>query len=235
MQIEKSLSNDSFLSYLNSKLEENVLNILEKMNNELDLVVFSGVIRDFALKHEGELRDLDLVVLRNFNNIEKIIKDFDEVYFIKNSFGGYKLQINDTIIDIWDIKDTWAFKNQKVEISMFLEHDLPNSCFFNFSSIVFDMKRGEFIESKKFNKFLKTKVLDIVLEDNPYPELCIVNTFYYQDKYHLKISKSLKKYLEKNFSKISKISFDNIQQKHFKEILYSHKDLEFRINKLSQV
>ncbi|NGM62690.1 hypothetical protein G5B30_12265 [Sphingobacterium sp. SGG-5] len=231
---DTSLSEDKFVKYLHSKLDDKVLDFVEVLNAELDLLVFSGVIRDFALKHNGELRDLDLVAKRNFHQLEKLIKKFDGIKFSKNSFGGYKLKISNICVDIWNAEDTWALKEQKIQNCIFMEEDLPYSCFFNFSSIVFDIKRNKFIKSKKFNEFLKNKTLDIVLEDNPYPELCIINTFYYKDKYDLRISANLKKYLKANFYNIPQDKYEKIQIKHFNKVIYSHDMLKNRVNKLGK-
>jgi hypothetical protein len=227
------LSEEKFIAYLHSRLDRKVLEFVNKLSEKLDLLVFSGVIRDFCLEHPGELRDLDLVVKKNFHQFEAVIGQFHNLKYNRNSFGGYKIQISDINIDIWNAEDTWAFKERKIANSIFYENDLTKTCFFNFSSVVFDVKRKEFIKSKKFEKFLDTRTLDIVLEDNPYPELCVINTFYYQDKFDLKISKNLRNYLIENFVSIPEKKFESIQIKHFKEILYSHDTLRSRIEKLS--
>mgnify|MGYP004710445815 CR=1 FL=1 len=100
------------------------MNFVNKLAKEVDLLVFSGVIRDFYLGYHGEIRDLDLVVKNNFHQFESLIKNFEDIKFIQNSFGGYKLTVSNITIDIWNAEDTWAFKERKVTNSIFFENDL---------------------------------------------------------------------------------------------------------------
>ena len=231
--IPGTLPEDKFENYLQTKLDKKALEFVRVLSEELDLIVFSGVIRDFYLNHHGEVRDLDLVVKHNFHHLESIINNFEEVQYNKNSFGGYKIKISNLTIDIWNAEDTWAFKERKMQQDcIFIEENLPKSCFFNFSSIVYDIKRKKFINSKNFQKFLKTKTLDIILEANPYPELCVINTFYYQDKFELKISKNLKNYIKENFNKIPSHRFESIQVKHFNQVIYPFDILKSRVDNL---
>src|SRR5690606_35061199 len=137
----QTLSEEKFVEYLNSNLDNKVIEFVDELSKKLDLLVFSGVIRDFYLEHSGEVRDLDLVVKKNFHQLEHVIREFNDAKYDINSFGGYKVKISNINIDIWNAEDTWAFKERKIQQHyIFVEEDLPYSCFFNFSSIVFDIK-----------------------------------------------------------------------------------------------
>lgn len=219
----------AFLTYLSRNLDEETQRLMGRLKSELEILIFSGVIRDFALGYSGPMRDLDLVVKNNFHKLDEILPTFENLSARKNSFGGYKLTLGQMNIDIWDIASTWAFKEGKIHQSIFYENDLVSSCFFNFSSIVFDLNREEFIETTNFKKFRKNRVLDIVLRDNPYPELCIINTFYYREKFRLKLSKKLERYLLENFENIQKEQFAKIQVKHFNRILFTYARLTDKI------
>jgi len=224
-----SIEPKEFLTYLKRNLDEETQRLVDLLKSEMDVLIFSGVIRDFALEHIGPMRDLDLVVKSNFDKLEEIFRTFENLTYARNSFGGYKLQLGEMNIDIWEIANTWAFKEKKIPQTIFNEFDLPGTCFFNFSSIVFDMRREEFIETKSFTKFRKSRMLDIVLRDNPYPELCIINSFYYREKFGLKFSSKLKHYLIDNFNKIEKNQFSKIQLKHFNRILFTYAKLTEKI------
>ncbi|GEM64188.1 hypothetical protein SF1_21700 [Sphingobacterium faecium NBRC 15299] len=230
--MHNKIDSQQFLEYLKSGLDSEVQVFFNILNERLDLLIFSGVIRDYFLEHSGPLRDLDLVVRNDFKELENILYSIQDLNYTKNRFGGYKIKINELTIDIWDIKSTWALTEARMNQSFFIEYSLIESCFFNFSSIIFEMKSKKFIGSKYFSNFLKEKTLDIVLSNNPFPELCIVNTFYYKSKYKLKISKYLKSYIAENFFEIDHFKFDNIQEKHFNEILYSYKELQTEVYKL---
>ncbi len=133
-------------------------------------------------------------------------------------------------MDLWKVESTWAIKNEKLRLELFDQYVLPKSTFFNFSSILFDYNNKNFINSLEFTHFLETKVLDLVLEENPLPQLCIINTLYYKEKFKLKISEKLKKFCILFFNRFSKEDFDSIQLKHFKLIKYSYEDIKENIN-----
>ncbi|MEJ5089113.1 hypothetical protein GEO21_03600, partial [Sphingobacterium faecium] len=157
------IDSQQFLEYLKSGLDNEVLDFFNLLNDRLDLLIFSGVIRDYFLEHSGPLRDLDLVVRNDFSELENILSSLHALNYAKNRFGGYKIKINELTIDIWDIKSTWALTEVRMNQSFFIEYSLIESCFFNFSSIIFEMKNKKFIGSKYFSNFLKEKTLDIVL------------------------------------------------------------------------
>lgn len=213
-----------FLQYLESKVDNETKKFLDVISNHCEVFIFSGVIRNFFIKHKGELRDLDLV-LNRINN-STIDDFFSEYSFKKNSFGGYKIEINKLPIDIWELGTTWALNNSKVELELFNDYNLPNTVFFNFSAVAFNYNTKKFIASDSFIKFLETKEIDLVLEENPLPQLCIVNTIHYKVKYQLEISKNLQKYYSNNFNNFSDKEYEDIQLKHFKKILYPYNYLK---------
>lgn len=217
-----------FLKYLDSKIDNETKHFIDLISNHCEVLIFSGVIRNFFIKHKGELRDLDLVLNRIDN--PRIADFFSKYTFRKNSFGGYKVEINNLPIDIWELDSTWALNNSKVELELFNDYNLPNTVFFNFSAVAFNYNTKKFIASDSFIKFLETKEIDLVLEDNPLPALCIVNTIHYKVKYQLEISTNLKKYYAKNFDTFSQKDYENIQIKHFKKILYPYNYLKTWFN-----
>lgn len=230
--MEKKFEPEDFLNYLERGLDSEVRSFFNILNSKLDIIIFSGVIRDFALGYLGPVRDLDLVVTKDFDSLEALLQNTKGIRYRKNSFGGFKISISNLEIDIWDINNTWAFNGERMNKSLFIDYSLTESCFFNFSSIIFKMKNRKFIGSKYFSEFLKEQKLDIVLSNNPYPELCIINTFYYRKKYDLKLSKYLKSYIYKNFFEIESSKFDSIQRKHFDKIIFPYSTLKEEVKKL---
>lgn len=218
-KLTKILNPTLFFKYLNNSLESEIVKFLEILSSLTDVIIFSGVIRNFIINPKHKIRDLDIVLHDNIEEVEQLLKVFS---YKKNSFGGYKLLINNLKIDIWFLEDTWALKNKKVNRLLFKSYDLPNTAFFNFSSVIFNYNNKSFISNQNFINFITKKEIDLVLEENPYPELCIVNTLYYKQKYHLKVSKNLKKYYTENFPKLSENCFNKVQEKHFEEIKFSY-------------
>ena len=214
---------NGFIEYLKKEIGAEAFLFLNLLSTFSEVLIFSGVIRNYFLKHNGQIRDLDLVVNCDESKIESFINQFS---YKKNSFGGYKILLGHLTVDLWQIEKTWAYTNHKVELQLFKEYNLPNTTFFNFSSIVFDFNNLKFIYSTNFKNFLETKEIDLVLARNPMPELCIVNTIYYKEKFRLKVSDKLKQYFLLHFNEYSEDQFCNIQLKHFNEVKFSYQYLK---------
>lgn len=188
------------------------------------VIIFSGIIRNFFLNYKGEIRDLDIVIDGNEELVEKWIKRFNPQ---KNSFGGYKFKISQLNIDLWEIRNTWAIKKEKIKKQkLFNFIELPNTTFFNFSSVLFDFNNSDFYFNEPFLEFLNNKKIDFVLEDNPMPVLCLVNTIYYMKKFNLDLSNNLKNYYINNFYLYNRDEYEKVQIKHFKKIKYDYEYLE---------
>ena len=209
-----------FLEYLKDKLGTQVFSFLIELSSFSEVLIFSGIIRNYFIRYKGEIRDFDIVVKTDDDIlIENFLNKFD---FKKNSFGGYKVQVGHLTIDIWHLEKTWAYSKQKVTPELFKDYSLPDTAFFNFSSIVFDLENQKFIFNSNFKRFVETKEIDLVLEENPMPQLCIVNTIYYKQKFRLSVSEKLQKYCLINFDKYSEEEYQNVQIKHFNEIKFPY-------------
>jgi hypothetical protein len=221
--LENKETPKKFVKYLKNKLGSEAFSFLEELSSFSNVFIFSGVIRNYFIKYNGEIRDFDIVISSNYELVENFISKFN---YNKNSFGGYKLQIGLLKIDLWHIEKTWAFTKQVVIPELFENYNLPNTAFFNFSSIIFDFKNHDFIFNSNFKRFLETKEMDLVLEKNPLPQLCIINTIYYTQKFRLPVSEKLKKYCLSHFNKYNELEYQNIQIKHFNEVKYPYSYLK---------
>ncbi len=229
--IEKEIKQESndFYLYLKRILSEEILDFLSDIKKLTNVYLFSGVTRNYFLNRKNErLRDIDFIIEEeiDFGSL------FPNYKPRKNSFGGYKIEIDGLTIDLWQIEKTWGLNHGQLSLDFSLLESLPKTTFFNFSSIIYSLNDRKFIVGKPFLKFLYYKKLDIVLEANPLPSLCIVNTFYYSDKYNLKLSDKLVEYIMKNYSDHVE-EFDNIQLKHFGEIKYNTNKLLSKIRKIT--
>ena len=220
------------------KFAKQIINVLLEEKN--DVFLFSGVIRDYFLYKDKSsnfnVRDIDIVV----SDIDKFHSTFkNKIQYKKNSFGGLKLYFNDINIDVWQANLTWGLKNipQKNRNTPNIIDILPQTVFFNCSSILFDFQNKKFIENddSSFQLFLDSRTLDIVLEENPLPELCVLNTIYYTKKYNLNISSKLADYVKDKFSKIEKDRFLYIQMKHFNQIILEINELDNAVKELANL
>jgi hypothetical protein len=229
IEIEKEVnsSHETFLAYLRKNLNPEAYTALHNLSSGCSLYIFSGVIRNFFLNISEPIRDLDIIVDCDCE-IHNVFRGYD---IKRNSFGGYKIDVNGFNIDLWCIKDTWMYRFQRVlefDSSLFL--DIPNTAFFNFSSILFDLKNKTFIYKKDFIRFLRNKELDVVNEINPNYELCIVNSLYYSDKYKLTIGDNLKRLIIARHFDIT--DYSSAQEKHFGRVLYPNHEIKSRIQTL---
>lgn len=215
-------SSNSFIQYLNRNIESGVISKIYELLKYSDVYFFSGVIRDFFLK-KNKIRDID-IVLSSKCPIEEI---FADSVISKNSFGGYKIITTSITIDIWYLHESWAFKHQRT-LDFALEKQIAKTAFFNFSAVIFDLKNNNFNYTIHFLRFLRDKKIDVVFEPNQNTKLCVVNTLYYADKFNLKISSKLKKYIIQIYrGDINE--FSNVQIKHFGQVLYSDTTIKERI------
>ena len=213
--------NDVFNVFFTNNISPSVQELILRLKEETDIYLFSGIIRDYFLfKGAGiSVRDIDLVVESDVV-LEKIIRGRGAK---KNSFGGYKFIIDDIYIDIWAVEKTWGLKYYPSLFSTDLYINLLKTTFFTFSSILYNFNENKFIYDIDFKRFLRDKELRLILPNNPYPELCIVNTRYYSETRKLKLNKNLISYIRKH-KHIS--SFEYVQKKHFGKIIYTNHDMQ---------
>jgi hypothetical protein len=207
---------DSFIRYF-----------AEKTN----VYVFSGVIRDFLLgEHNADsVHDYDFVI-SGFNHISIPAEVYAQLVYKRNKFGGLKINKDSYLFDVWDLEETWGIVNQRVKKPN--AEALAKSAFFNFSAIVFDYNKSNFIISKEFCDFYISKKMDVVYKSNPYVESCIVNSFYYAHQYGFGIGDSLKKWILECYSKNA--DYETVQVNHFGHVIYENEQIESLVMSLIQ-
>ncbi len=202
------------------------MDLLNRLASKTNVYIFSGVIRNFFVG-VNENRDLDLV-LENEIDLQELLSDFKVSI---NSFGGYKIEYNNLNIDLWFLNNTWSIKNHQLTINFQLDKYIPQTAFFNFSAVMFSYNRKEFIYTIHFLRFLRDRKLEMVYGPNPNNALCIVNTFYYSDKFKMKIGAKLKDHI-KRISTTNLEQTIEVQKKHFGKVIYTINDLKTHIEQL---
>jgi len=138
-----------------------------------DVYLFGGVLRDLALfGKRGFDSDIDIVVEGNWHNLVSLLEYLKAT---KNKFGGYRLTIGDWPVDIWSARETWAVKQgivQYVDIA-----SLTNTTVLNWDAILMNWRTKQFIYRKGYFEEIKSRALDIVLENNPNPKGMAVRVF----------------------------------------------------------
>lgn len=202
-------------AFLRHYVNSGIVADLDKMAKSRKRVyIFSGVIRDFFLDMDEVSRDVDIVI--SGNTIDNVLTDGLKVI---NQFGGAKVQKNGLTIDVWCLPATWGIRRKKAKPT---PNELILTSFFNFSSIVYDYKNNQFIVGDAFLEFMNSHTLDYVYPDNPYPDLCVVNTMYYSQRMNCGISERLKRWIYQHEIETMFHDYEEVQRKHFGRVLYNN-------------
>ena len=156
-----------------------------------ELYLIGGVLREY-LDHRSfdNLRDIDIIV--NVKNAEKWRETIQKYSIKTNRFGGSTLKCDGFIVDAWPVDQTWAYRQNLVSCGPDDYFDnLPKTVFLNIDGIVFDWQRNVW-NDEEYQSAMKSKILDIVLPENPLLCLNILRTFILQDRYHMGISDRLR-------------------------------------------
>src|ERR1700694_2198125 len=133
-----------------------------------NLFIVGGFLR--AVANNEEARDLDLIVNLKKQTLEKVVKDcFLE--FTSNRLGGYKIQLEQIVVDTWSVEDNWAFKRKVVKNAEtnFLQK-IAEGTFFNYDSLVFDLHTFQY-SFKHYNECVFLRELDILKKNSNYKKL----------------------------------------------------------------
>ena len=211
--------------YSRLKSDKNSYNFIMKLMNCYDLYLFGGGVRDLLNNSLEQVRDLDFVI-KSKNNEEINLESYipDNITFKKNRFNGYKIYFDNLIIDIWDIKNTWAFKSNLLDDSV---ENLLDSVYLNIDSLLYYLNENKYINNCD-KTYKKIKQLDIILEKTPCEKLNLLRAIIYKNKYSLKISNNLKKRFynyvyEDNESLIN--DFMVLQKEHYNHYIYTKQEL----------
>ncbi|MEC3334970.1 hypothetical protein ABH963_003772 [Bacillus sp. RC55] len=201
------------------------LNFVEELSQSGDLLFFGGSIRDLYITKDDSLqfpRDFDIAI--NFRN-KKVLENLKEKYPYKiNRFGGYKFYTSVVEFDIWDLNNTWAFKNTNLKAS---EENLARSVYLNIDGIVFNYNK-ECLYDEIFKETIQNSLLDITLEKNPQIELNLLRALVFKSKYNLVFSNRLKEVFREFKSNDEKKIIDNlykIQLSHYRTLKFSKEEI----------
>jgi hypothetical protein len=212
-------------------LEErsNAKNIINGLSNEGDLLIIGGSVRDYFENHYRILpRDFDIIVNTSRTDLSSY---FGAVKFTTNRYGGYKVLADELTFDIWSINNTWAFKHNKVLFNTL--EDLTRTVFFNYDSIIYNLSSCEIYDGG-YERAVSEKILDIVLDDNPFPTLNVLRALVYRKTYNLMFSEKLHNFILEWISITDNPlkSLLNIQASHYGIEKMSRDELNYSIEQL---
>jgi hypothetical protein len=198
---------NSLISYIEYQSQERLIfkSTLDLISEKLpETVIFGGMVREFALGNARNFSsDIDLVTLASQAEIYQVIKSFSPV---KNKYGGFRFIVNKRIYDIWAFEDTWAFREGLLKGNTF--SDLFDTTFFNLDSALFHLGRKKCYLSNFYQLSLESKLLEINLEENPFPERMAERAILMAIEKQLFIGPLLASYLLKNKSRSDNLLFN---------------------------
>lgn len=157
-----------------------------------------GAVRDILLSRRSNNivpRDLD-IVLGN-TELKKIAASFSDSVKRWNCYGGVSIQVKDWSIDLWSLNNTWAFVEKLVEGKHF--SDFPKTTFLDIEAVAVQLfcrnKQKREIYSKGFFEAILKKTIEINLEENPNPAMCIVRSLGVASKFKFALGPKLAKYI----------------------------------------
>jgi hypothetical protein len=185
-------------------------------NRQWRAFVFGGVARDLlASRSFTAFRDVDLVIA----NVptRDLASAFSGHIRRTTRFGGLNLFIAGWTFDIWPLEETWAFKQQPGWNSDTAH--LPHTTFLNVEAVAIELLtergRARAIYENNFFEGFRNRIVDINLEDNPYPQLCVVRSMIAAARLHFSISKRLAVYISHHSEGISPQDFEEVQKQHY--------------------
>lgn len=205
---------------------------LTNLMSDATVYLFGGAIRDFLDGRLDSSRDIDLVVEskddRSNINIEEYLQSLEKISYKKNRYDGYKIIFSNFLtVDIWNLKDTWAFKTNKLAPSA---TNLMKSVYLNVDALVYSLNNNSFLNNCDFTyrDIIKNNLIDIIFEDTPYEDLNLLRALVFRKKYSLELSSKinyrLTNYIANNETSVID-SFLNLQISHYNEILLDQVEL----------
>lgn len=204
-----------------------------KQNNSPQIFFFGsllnligGVLREYKDKGDiQELRDIDIIIdITSEEAWEKLLHRYNSM---RNSFGGYKMLCKDFVIDVWILKETWAYKEDIISCaeSEYIKY-LPETVFLNLDAIIYDLKRGIWYD-QQYCKAMKSGEIDIVLERNPHLLLNIVRAFVLKKRYNMSFFNKLTDVVKReiNINKDFVKDLIHIQEKRYRKVIMCQNEI----------
>ncbi|MBM7112385.1 hypothetical protein [Archangium primigenium] len=180
------------------------------------MFLFGGTLRDLlALAPSTVPRDLDLVVAGTTR--QELESVFQQELVRVNRFGGLHLVTHKLPVDMWTLESTWAFRERLVPGGEF--SDLPRTTFLNVEAIAAEFHtrpgRARTLYTRDFFRGIQERQVEINLEDNPFPALCIVRSLITAQRLRFSLGPRLVRYFLHHARRIPLEEMEAIQRSHY--------------------
>lgn len=197
--------------------------------------LFGGAIRDLMVGGASAIpRDIDIVV--GYTTNEELMTTLKDRLMRRTRFGGLRLNSGGWLFDVWPLKETWAFREGLVSYQGF--SDLPKTTFLDVEAVVAELspKRGRArrVYTNGFFEAFSKKTVDINLEENPYPELCVIRSLITAAKLRFSLGPRLTRYVVHHGKKTSLEELVEFQKSHYGRVYCPSDELNFWIKSIEQ-
>lgn len=199
-----------------------------------DIFIIGGILREYNdcnLNNLGELRDADFAIkITDGARWERLLHSLPNTI---NRFGGHKFVCAGLAIDVWDVDNTWAIKQNYVSVeNSNYSKALSNSVFLTIDSIIYDVKNNSWVDSL-YKSSMESRVLDIVLAENPFISLNIIRAIVLKNKYEMVFSEQLKRIIKEISKKPDVVEeLCSIQMKRYGKMIISRKIVEYELQNI---
>jgi hypothetical protein len=193
--------------------------------------LFGGVLRDLMVYGSSACpRDVDIVV--EGASTDDLASAFEPFIARRTRFGGLHLRINGWMFDIWPLAETWALRERLVPLLG--GSALPRSTFLNVEAAATEIGtspgRARTFYTHGFFEGILSRTVDINLEENPFPALCIVRSLITAARLGFAIAPRLAAYIELHSRFVSLEELLAVQFAHYGRIRASREEVEAWLN-----
>ncbi|EPC8600252.1 hypothetical protein ACR240_002921 [Escherichia coli] len=130
--------------------------------------IFGGMVRDLGLFGvEGFSSDLDIVIGRSHEELFRTLAELPVKQLRFNKFGGIRFRYHDFEFDIWNLNETWAFREKLIFCED--ESSLLNTTLMSWDAVLYDLRSEKIISKDNYLTDLNRRHLELVLHTNPNP------------------------------------------------------------------
>ncbi len=178
-----------------------------------EFYIIGGAIR--AIHQNRRPRDIDIIVK---DGLAEIVRELGRDAIVqRNYFGGYKLNLNGLLIDIWDFDRHWAFKSGVLDAR---EDNLARSCLFDFDALIYS-PATDYLDITHYENCLRTKTIDFVCHDSNYIKKNpgglnnVLRLLVAAEDYNLSFSSRVAAYVISYMEKYDLSSFSECELRHY--------------------
>lgn len=194
-----------------------------------DMYFVGGILREYKDKgYIQDVKDIDIVIsIKDRNKFKQIGHEYNHYW---NRFEGFKFEIDGLMFDVWEIQNTWAYREKKIVCNKenYVEN-LPQTVFLNLDAIVYDWKNDIWYD-EIYNQAMEIKILDIILADNPAMDSSVLHTILMKKKYGMQYSEKLLSVIKNKYNSLESIDLLwHSQFNRYKEEVLTRAEIEMEL------